>query len=128
MWWLWASVALADPGWVGVWQNEGGSQLEVQAVGEDGVVQARYRTELGAPDATAWFPVQGSVNGDQIAFVVSWKDHGSLTAWVGQRVGEGEQERLRTLWQYTRDVPEAEEADEIWRSIASGFAVFERVP
>ena len=125
MWWLMAA-ALADPGWSGRWQNESGSELEVLAV-SDGQLRGRYRTDLGAPEETSWFPVTGSVNGDQLAFVVSWGEHASLTAWVGQRVGEGDDERLRTLWHLTRDVPDAEEQEDIWSSVINGFAVFRRV-
>ena len=125
MWWLMAA-ALADPGWSGRWQNESGSELEVLAV-SDGQLRGRYRTDLGAPEETSWFPVTSSVNGDQLAFVVSWGEHASLTAWVGQRVGEGDDERLRTLWHLTRDVPDAEEQEDIWSSVINGFAVFRRV-
>jgi hypothetical protein len=125
MWWC-IAAALAEPGWVGRWQNESGSELEVQAVA-DGQVTGRYRTDLGAPEETSWFPVTGSVNGDQVAFVVSWGTHGSLTAWVGQRIGAAEDERLRTLWHLTRDVPDAQEEEDVWSSVISGFAVFRRV-
>ena len=113
MWWL-CAAALADPGWVGTWQNESGSALRIRSVAADGTLVGQYSTELGAPDATQWFDVRGSANGDQLAFVVSWGEHASLTAWVGQRIGSGGEERLRTLWHLTRDVPEADEADAIW--------------
>jgi hypothetical protein len=107
----------------GIWVNEAGSAVEIE-VGEDGRLSGLYRTELGAPDAEEGFALTGWVQGDVVAFSVSFTGFGSITSWSGQVSEDEDGPFLRTLWHYTKDIPDAEEADDLWRTVNAGFAVF----
>ncbi|MGB3455483.1 MAG: avidin/streptavidin family protein [Litorimonas sp.] len=107
----------------GTWVNEAGSAVEI-AVAEDGRLSGVYRTELGAPDAQEGFALTGWVQGDVVAFSVSFTGFGSITSWSGQMSEDEDGLFLRTLWHYTKDIPDADEAEDLWRTVNAGFAVF----
>jgi len=106
----------------GVWVNERGSAVTFQ--NKDGLLSGHYNTQLGNPDPAARFPLTGFVEGDQLTFTVNFKGYGSLTSWTGQMSEDESGPYIRTLWNLTRDVPDAEEEDELWSSIISGAATF----
>ncbi|WP_298915125.1 avidin/streptavidin family protein [uncultured Algimonas sp.] len=110
----------------GLWVNEAGSAVELN-VSEGGTVSGHYRTELGKPDADAPFTLIGWVQGDVIAFTVSFTGYDSITSWSGQLSEDEDGDFIRTLWHHTRDIVEEDEADHLWRSITAGAATFRRV-
>jgi len=109
----------------GVWVNQRGSS--VSFVETEGQLTGTYNTQLGSPDPATAFPLSGIIAGDQIAFAVNFQDYGSLTNWTGQISEDAEGPFIRTLWHLTRDVPDAQEEDDMWGSITSGYAVFRPV-
>lgn len=109
----------------GLWVNEAGSGVEI-LVADDGSLTGHYRTELGKPDAASQFALTGWVQGDVVAFSVSFTDFGSITSWSGQLSADEDGAFIRTLWQHTRDIAEADEAEDLWRSITAGAATFRR--
>lgn len=110
----------------GVWVNEAGSAVELK-VGEEGRLSGLYRTELGQPDADEVFPLTGWTQGDVLAFSVKFTGFGSITSWSGQVSEDEGGEFIRTLWHYSKDIPDDEEAEGLWRTINSGAATFRRV-
>lgn len=110
----------------GVWVNERGSA--VTFIETDGLLSGHYNTELGDPDPKSRFPVTGFIEGDQVTFTVNFKGFGSLTSWTGQISEDADGRYLRTLWHLTRDVPDAEEEDDLWSSIIAGHAIFRPAP
>ncbi|MGB6231675.1 MAG: avidin/streptavidin family protein [Litorimonas sp.] len=111
----------------GLWVNEAGSAVEI-AVAEDGSLSGTYRTELGRPDADSRFPLTGWAQGDVVAFSVSFTGFGSITSWSGQLSEDQEGPFIRTLWHYTKDIPDAEEAEDLWRTLNAGAATFRPAP
>lgn len=109
----------------GVWVNEAGSAVEIQ-VADNGSLSGHYQTELGQPDADSQFVLTGWAQGDVVAFSVSFTGFGSITSWSGQLAKDDKGDFIRTLWQHTRDIPEGEEAEDLWRSITAGAATFRR--
>jgi len=109
----------------GLWVNEAGSAVELR-VADDGSLSGHYRTELGQPDADSRFALTGWAQGDAVAFSVSFTGFGSITSWSGQLSEDDRGEFIRTLWHYTKDIPDAEEADDLWKTINTGFATFRR--
>lgn len=109
----------------GVWANERGSS--VIFIETDGLLTGYYNTQLGNPDPASRFPLTGFLEGDQLTFTVNFKGYGSLTSWTGQISEDAEGQYIRTLWHLTRDVPDAEEEDDLWSSIIAGPAVFRPV-
>lgn len=107
----------------GVWVNEAGSSVEI-FVGEDGAVTGHYQTELGSPDPDSHFPLTGWVQGDVIAFSVSFTGYGSITSWSGQLSKDAKGQYIRTLWHYTKDIPDEDESEDLWRTINAGAATF----
>ena len=92
----------------------------------DGRLSGRYCSELGRVEAESCHPLTGWVTGDVVGFSVRFDPPGSVTSWSGQ-IGEDENgPYFRTLWNLSRDVPDAEEPDRMWESVVSGFAVFRR--
>lgn len=113
------------PSFDGVWQNERGSFVEL--IAKDGVVSGQYKTNVGQPDASMAFPLLGFIEGDQITFTVNFKGYGSMTSWTGQMTETDGEDEIRTLWNLTRNVPDAVEDDDMWGSITSGASNFRRV-
>lgn len=109
----------------GLWVNEAGSAVDI-SVHDDGSLSGHYRTELGKPDAQSQFDLTGWAQGDVVAFSVSFADYGSITSWSGQLAEDDKGDFIRTLWQHTRDIPEEDEAEDLWRSITAGAATFRR--
>ncbi len=114
----------AAPEVTGVWVNERGSAVTFTSA--DGVLKGYYKTQLGNPDPKSKFPLTGFIEGDQLTFTVNFKGYGSLTSWTGQLSEDADGPYIRTLWHLTRDVPDAEEAEDMWSSIVAGSANFRR--
>ena len=123
-------IALASPAYAhdldGVWVNEAGSAVTFK-VAEDGILSGYYQTELGQPDAESRFPLTGWTQGDVLAFSVKFTGFGSITSWSGQVSEDETGPFIRTLWHYTKDIPDDEEAEDLWRSINAGAAIFRPV-
>ena len=114
-----------EPNLSGEWANERGSS--VTFVENNGLLSGYYNTQLGNPDPASRFPLTGFIEGDQVTFTVNFKGYGSLTSWTGQISQDADGPFIRTLWHLTRDVPDAEEDDDLWSSIIAGSANFRPV-
>lgn len=110
----------------GHWVNEAGSAVTL-TVKTDGSLTGHYQTELGSPDAATKFPLTGWAQGDVLSFSVSFTDFGSITSWSGQLTEDDSGPFIRTLWLYTKDIPDEAEADDIWKTVNTGFAEFRPV-
>lgn len=115
----------AEPNISGEWANERGSSVTFEE--HDGLLSGYYSTQLGNPDPASRFPLTGFIEGDQVTFTVNFKGYGSLTSWTGQITQDADGKFIRTLWHLTRDVPDAEENDDLWSSIIAGSANFRPV-
>ena len=109
----------------GQWVNDRNSAVMFTVT--DGLLSGHYQTALGQPDKSKKFPLTGFVEGDQITFTVNFKGYGSLTSWTGQLTADAEGDYIRTLWNLTRDVEDAAEDDDLWKSITSGASDFRRL-
>lgn len=109
----------------GLWENDRGSHVRFTA--KDGELSGVYQTNVGQPDKSQSFPLRGFVQGDQVSFTVNFKGYGSMTAWVGQMSEDAEGRYIQTLWHLTRDIDDADEADDLWGSITAGASTFRPV-
>ena len=109
----------------GAWENDRGSHVIFQ--NQDGLLSGYYQTNVGQPDKSKKFPLIGFAQGDQITFTVNFKGYGSMTSWTGQITTDSDGPYIRTLWNLTRDVEDASEDDDLWKSITSGASDFRRV-
>lgn len=109
----------------GQWVNDRNSAVTFKV--HEGLLSGHYQTALGQPDKSKKFPLTGFVEGDQITFTVNFKGYGSLTSWTGQLTEDAKGEYIRTLWNLTRDVEDAKEAQDMWNSITSGASDFRRL-
>ena len=109
----------------GQWVNDRDSAVMFEVT--DGLLSGHYQTALGQPDKSKQFPLTGFVEGDQITFTVNFKGYGSLTSWTGQLTTDEKGDYIRTLWNLTRDVEDAAEDDDLWKSITSGASDFRRM-
>ena len=123
---LWASHAGAHAV-DGAWVNEGGSVMMVTAE-EGGRLSGRYCSELGRVEPESCHPLTGWVAGDVVGFSVRFDPPGSVTSWSGQIGQDADGAFLRTLWHLSRDVPDDAEAERLWESVISGYAVFRPRP
>lgn len=108
----------------GQWVNDRNSAVVFEVT--NGLLSGYYQTALGEPDKSKKFPLTGFAEGDQITFTVNFKGYGSLTSWTGQLTEDEEGAYIRTLWNLTRDIPDAEEDEDMWGSITSGASDFRR--
>lgn len=109
----------------GTWVNERGSA--VTFTDNNGLLSGYYNTQLGNPDPESRFPLTGFIEGDQVTFTVNFKSYSSLTSWTGQMSEDDQGPFIRTLWHLTRDIPDAEEDEDMWSSIIAGSAKFRPV-
>lgn len=111
----------------GIWHNQHNSEMKL-TVANNGMVTGKYQTGVGSPKPSEEFDLIGFVSGDQIAYVVNFGKYGSLTAWVGQHTLVAGAEKVRTLWQLTENIPDADEPAKLWSSVCSGCDTFSRGP
>lgn len=109
----------------GHWINQRGSCIEL-AIDDSGRVSGRFRTAVGVPAPEETFPLCGFVEGDLIAFSVSFGVHESVTAWAGQHTIVDGHERIETLWHLARNIADEDEARALWSAILSGADSFAR--
>ena len=109
----------------GRWQNDRGSVVVFNAAND--VLSGHYQTHAGQPDKSQKFPLTGFTQGDQITFTVNFKGYGSMTSWTGQLSTDDQGPYIRTLWNLTRDVSDAKENDDLWKSITAGASNFRPV-
>ena len=110
--------------WNGTWSNEVGSRMTLTE--QHGAITGTYRTQVGRPDSHVGFPIVGQARGDMIAWTVDFGEHGSVAAWAGRMVVEGDDERITTLWHLVRDRTDEGEPLPPWASTLAGAAVFRR--
>ncbi len=109
----------------GQWINDRDSAVTFTESG--GLLSGHYQTALGQPDKSKRFALTGFMQGDQITFTVNFKGYGSMTSWTGQLSEDENGPYIRTLWHLTRDVEDAAEDDDLWKSITAGASEFRRV-
>ncbi|NNE57409.1 MAG: hypothetical protein HKN36_04815 [Hellea sp.] len=109
----------------GTWQNDRGSHVSFKDSG--GLLSGHYQTNVGEPDKSQKFPLTGFAQGDQITFTVNFEGYGSMTSWTGQLSRDSSGPVIQTLWHLTRDVEDADEEDDLWKSITSGASQFRPV-
>jgi hypothetical protein len=116
----------AAPDFNGRWQNDMGSELNF--VVHKGEITGSYNTNVGEPEKSKSFPLRGFAQGDQITFSVNFKGYNSLSAWVGQlTLDDTGSLYLRTMWHNTKDIPDAQEKENIWGSIRTGASNFTKL-
>lgn len=119
------SGATPSVDFAGRWKNQHGSSMELTVDGQ-GSVRGRFRTAVGVPSPGDAYPLCGFVQGDLIAFSVSFAPHDSVTAWAGQHTIVGGRERIESLWHLAKNIPDEDEARGLWSGILAGSDVFER--
>lgn len=112
----------------GIWHNQHNSEMKLE-VDSDGCVNGTFKTGVdGIIKEDREFPLTGFVSDDVIAFCVNFKEHCSVTAWVGQLVNADEKSEtgtIQTMWHMTVEVGNMAE-QVLWRSIFSGADTFIR--
>lgn len=107
----------------GVWHNQLGSTMDLTISGSD--VTGTYTSSVSSGGVAVSGPISGFINGDLIGFSVLWPS-AAITAWVGQLVVESNVDTIKTLWQMTTNVPDAQEPTGLWASIYAGADTFVR--
>ena len=118
-----AASAGASINFDGIWRNQLGSTAEFTVQG--GAVSGLYTSAVSTGGGSIQGPISGFINGDLIAWTVNWPKS-AITAWVGQLTIEGGTETIKTLWQMTTNVPDAEEPTGLWHSVYAGTDTFTR--
>lgn len=107
----------------GRWINQYGSVMDITVADKE--ISGTYRSAVSGVGSSVSGPLRGHLNGDLIAFTVNWPT-AAITAWVGQLVIEGGADTVRTLWQMTTNIEEAQEPQGLWHSIFAGADRFTR--
>lgn len=106
----------------GTWRNDRGSSVTFEDT--DGSLTGFYQTNVGQPEKSQKFPLTGYTQGDQITFTVNFETYGSMTSWTGQLTEDQTGPYIRTLWNLTREVEDANEDADLWKSITAGASNF----
>jgi len=107
----------------GKWHNQLTSTVDISVQGSS--VTGDYESAVSGTGTTIKGKLVGYVNGDLIAFTVNWPT-AAITAWVGQLTVENGVDTIKTLWQMTKNVEDANEATGLWASINAGADNFVR--
>lgn len=119
-----AAPAGAQPvNFAGKWHNELTSTVNFIVQGSS--LTGTYESAVSGGPASIKGDLVGFINGDMIAFTVSWPT-AAITAWVGQLTDENGVETIKTLWQMTQNVADANEPKGLWASINAGADSFIR--
>lgn len=110
----------ASVNFAGTWKNELGSTMTLIQTGD--ALSGEYESAVSSGGNTTIGDLQGYADGDLIAFVVHWRDFEAITSWVGQLEPNVSPDRIKTLWQMTKQVAAGDE----WSSINAGSDEFVR--
>jgi hypothetical protein len=110
----------------GRWRNQLGSVMEI-TVDDDHRIEGSFQTGVGAMEPTTHFHVTGFAEGEALTFCVDFGRLGSVAAWSGHHVNDGDGERLITLWHLAQRVREPHGEVDTWRAISTGSDEFTRV-
>jgi uncharacterized protein (DUF2147 family) len=108
----------------GTWKNQLGSTLVLTVKGKN--ISGYYKTAVGDVNRSKRYPVVGIRDGEIISFIVLWKDHSSITSWVGRHITASDGERIYTMWLMAdlyRD-KKLKKKREIWNSFFTNSDVF----
>ena len=119
------TTASSEVNFDGVWRNELKSEMELKT-NANGTIYGEYKTAVGAPGKTEKFELTGFVSGDLISFTVNFCNYGSLTSWAGQLTTEDGVEVIKTMWLLARNIKDADEHEDIWGAILTGYDNFKR--
>ncbi len=116
-------AAVAPVNFSGKWRNELQSVVDFKVKGSS--ITGTYESAVSGGGTPIKGPLTGYINGDLIAFSVNWST-AAITAWVGQLTTENGRETIKTLWQMTKNVEDANEPTGLWASINAGADEFVR--
>ena len=85
--------------WIGVWENQNGSQLTIETV-EDNQFVGTFDSKKGRAVQGQQYVVKGTINAELVAFHVNFGDIGSIVSFSGRLARDG---ALHTLWILTRE-------------------------
>lgn len=108
----------------GKWYNQHGSEIDL-TIDERGRIHGSFRSSVGFPDPEETFDVLGILNGDLVAFVVSFGKYDSVTSWTGHVAKPDGVETLDCLWHMSVGLPPGSE-EQLWRGTWSGADTFLR--
>lgn len=118
-----ATTVAAPVNFPGDWHNQLGSSAHFDLQGNK--LTGTYTSAVSSQGTPVSGQISGYINGDLIAFSVLWPS-AAITSWVGQLVTDNGIETIKTLWQMTTNVPDANEPTELWASIYAGADNFIR--
>lgn len=105
----------------GKWQNELNSTMTLTQT--NGSLTGTYESAVSSGGTVARGDLLGFVDGDLISFVVHWQAFQAITSWLGQIEPGSAPEKIKTLWQMTKQVASGDE----WSSINAGSDTFIRL-
>ena len=111
----------------GKWVNDLKSYMEISVKGDR--VTGTYHTRVGAPTIEEEFPLIGYVNGNLIAFIVDFGEHGSIGSFAGYFVkdsSKGKSERIYSLWHLVSNKEGAAKSKRPWDVFSTSFNIFKR--
>ena len=109
----------------GRWRSRLGSTMEL-TVDDAHQIHGTFHTAVGSLDPTRPFPLVGFAEGDAISFSVDFGRHGSVAAWAGFHVADGDGERLITHWHLTQPVRHPHSEADVWGALLAGSDEFTR--
>jgi Avidin family len=118
-----ANIVAAPVNFAGDWHNQLGSTASFVVAGN--ILTGTYTSAVSGGGTPVSGPISGYINGDLIAFSVNWPS-AAITAWVGQLVTDNAVDTIKTLWQMTTNVADADEPTGLWASVYAGADNFVR--
>lgn len=110
--------------WLGVWENQNGSQLTIEALVANQLT-GTFESKKGRAVQGQQYSVTGIVNGELAAFHVDFGEVGSIVNFSGRLARDG---ALHTLWILTREFSDEEhtKATEPWNCFTVNSDIFQK--
>ena len=111
--------------WLGTWENQNKSRLEITRVDLDRFY-GTFQSTRGRAVQDQKYPVSGSIQNELIAFVVNFSSVGSIVSFSGRLAEDGS---IHTLWTLVREYADEAKTKKTqpWNSFTVNSDLFRRL-
>jgi hypothetical protein len=107
----------------GKWKNQYNSEMTLQIDGN--IVSGTFQSAIGQPKFEEKFEIVGRINNRIIAFMVDFKQYGSIACWTGRYEKDELGEVIHSMWHLSQI--EGSEEEQLGQAILTGVGTFRKI-
>jgi hypothetical protein len=88
------------------------------------ILSGEYITNSDEESLKKWFPINGTINENLIAFCVDWGNNHSITSWCGKY--DEQKQIIKCHWHLVRQYTDKNQNNksQLWESFLTGVDIF----